>query len=351
MAKPGLTRPDLNRILRQRATGWTLCIGAGTSYPMFPNWYALVFGLIAQDIGVAKAKDITSKLSSVFGLDALIQAARDRLGLSSDEFAQLLSEKLYANIKQDLTAQEWKIFRRGLAAFHPGNMTPPMWKDFESIMLSHFHSVSAIQLASVVIDSEAAHFKPAAIISFNAEPLLYALINARASATEPHSPQALLDRVTRSVSNRNLDRIPYVFCHGLVPIEGHPSSHWHSTDKLVFSETEYLQVANSGFTWQSSIFFESCMSRPVVFVGLSFSDPNLRRWLGIMHQNRLRELQSIQQNAAASTLHYWLNKIPDNPEEKYWIEAAVAHLSIRLVWINDWNEIGSALRSMLGLES
>ena len=64
---------------------------------MFPNWYALVSGLVAQDIGQDKAKEIMPVLTTGFGLDALVQAARDRLSLPSDEFARLLSEQLYAN--------------------------------------------------------------------------------------------------------------------------------------------------------------------------------------------------------------------------------------------------------------
>jgi hypothetical protein len=146
-----------------------------------------------------------------------------------------------------------------------------------------------------------------------------------------------------------LQRWLYVFCHGLLPIEGHPSSDWHSVDKLVFSEADYLQVANSGFTWQSSTFFEACMSRSAVFIGLSFSDPNLRRWLGIMHQNRLLELQSIGHTSANSAPHYWFKTIPTSDEERAWTEAAVAHLGVRLVWLKDWTEVGPALRSMLGL--
>jgi hypothetical protein len=116
----------------------------------------------------------------------------------------------------------------------------------------------------------------------------------------------------------------------------------------VFSEADYLQ-ANSGFSWQSSIFFESCMSRSVIFIGLSFSDPNLRRWLGIMHQNRLRELRIIGHTGVASAPHYWFKTIPKTLKEKAWIEAAVAHLEVRLVWLKNWAEVGPALRNMLGL--
>ena len=96
MAKSGIMMPNLKHALRQKAgsPGWTLSVGAGTSYPMFPNWYALVSGLVAQDIGQDKANEIMPNLSAGFGLDALVQAARDRLRLPSDEFARLLSEEL-----------------------------------------------------------------------------------------------------------------------------------------------------------------------------------------------------------------------------------------------------------------
>jgi hypothetical protein len=353
MAKPGLTSANIAGVLRQKAesSGWALCIGAGTSFPMFPDWYSLVASLIEKDAGADTAKAIMPNLINNFGLDALVQAARERLHLPSEAFAQLLSDQLYSGIRQKLTTADWDHFRKGMSSFHLGHMTPTMWRKFSVIMSTHFPSVSAIQLADTVVASKNSGLGPVAILSFNAEPLLYALINAKISVTRTRANMSkpVLSRVTRSLSTRSFDRISYVFCHGLLPIEGHPFSDWHSIDKLVFSETDYLQVANSGFSWQSSTFFETCMSRSAVFVGLSFSDPNLRRWLGIMHQNRLRELQSIGQNDVSSAPHYWFRTIPKTAEEKSWIEAAVAHLGVRLVWLPSWGELGPSLRRMLGI--
>jgi len=351
--KKGFTSTTITDVLRQRAdsSGWALCVGAGTSYPMFPDWYSLVTGLVEKDADAAIAAAIMPNLSKGFGLDALVQAAQGRSGLTPDDFANLLSDQLYSQLKQKLTVPEWKMFRRGLSAFRPGDMTPQMWRSFSNAVATHFPSVSAIQIADVVVKSIESETAPVAILSFNAEPLLYALINARVSVarTRDHSPTAVLNRITRSLSNRNADLLSFVFCHGLLPIEGHPSSDWHSLDKLVFSETDYLQVANSGFTWQSSTFFDTCMSRSTVFIGLSFSDPNLRRWLGIMHQNRLRELQNIGKTGVASAPHYWFRTMPATAEERDWIEAAVSHLGVRLVWLNSWSEVGSTLKRMLGI--
>jgi hypothetical protein len=52
------------------------------------------FGLGCQKIGVLKAENIMPTLSAGFGLDALVQASRERLNLPADDFAQLLSDQL-----------------------------------------------------------------------------------------------------------------------------------------------------------------------------------------------------------------------------------------------------------------
>ena len=295
MAKTGIPIAKLRACLVSKS--WTLCIGAGTSQPVFPSWRSLVQSMVERDKGPAAAKRLIGPLTKTFGPDALIQAGRDRLKLNSEEFATLLSEQLYVDVKKKLGSAEWKIFRQALASIHPGDLTAGVWQEFLRIADSRFGSVSALPLGRVISGTVGTCSQPFAILSLNAEPLLYALINAmvatsaapRPSKARTAGPRAVFDRVTRSVSNRNANRVPFVFCHGLLPVGAKTSRTRTAVDKLVFSESDYLQIANSGFSWQSSVFFDSCMSRAVVFVGLSFSDPNLRRWLGIMHQNRLSE--------------------------------------------------------------
>lgn len=308
-------------------------------------------------MGPSVGARLIESLPTTFGLDALIQAGRDRLGLDSEKFAELLSEQLYAGVRNQLSPKEWRVFSRALSVYYPGDLTPDIWQDFQKIVESRFGSVSALSLARSIANIIGTDSEPAAILSFNAEPLLYALINALTSTSAAllsgrpsgAKAKAVLDRVTRSVSNRNARRLPFVFCHGLLPVEAKRLGKSAAVDKLVFSETDYLQIANSGFSWQSSVFFDSCISRSVVFVGLSFSDPNLRRWLGIMHQNRLSELAIMGENVSDSAPHYWLRKGSASPDERRWIESAVAHLGVRLVWLDDWGQSGLAIERMLGI--
>jgi len=91
-----------------------------------------------------------------------------------------------------------------------------------------------------------------------------------------------------------------------------------------------------------------CSSRSVVFIGLSLSDPNMRRWLSWIYANRIQELKERGLRPVSSTSHFWINKRPTSIDERRWIESSVAHLGVRLVWLNSWVEVEDALRSLLG---
>ena len=83
--------------------------------------------------------------------------------------------------------------------------------------------------------------------------LLYALLNdsiaqitllpGQTVATKGQLVQPL-DLVTRSISDRKPGRVPYVFCHGRLPVpEASRPVSLQSTDKLVYSESQYLELS------------------------------------------------------------------------------------------------------------
>jgi len=361
MAKEGLELNKLTNILKDktRTSGWALCIGAGTSVPAFPNWGILVERLAAHDVGYPDAIALIADLANYFSYDALIQAANDRLGLDAKDFANLLINELYKDIKDKLTSSEWRFFTRVLSSMRVGNFKPQEWNKFLDIIRRYFGHISALPIAEVIAEVYETNLAPDAILSFNAEPLLVALINAFVSkriapSLSPISKRgelkAVTDIVTHGISNRRANRIPYYFCHGLLPVPVSPARNQatQSLDKLVFSEATYLQLSNTSFSWQSSVFIDVCSSKSVLFIGVSLSDSNMRRWLSWIHANRIQELRERNAYRGVSTSHYWINKSPISDQERLWIESSVAHLGVRLIWINDWNEIGQALRLMLG---
>jgi hypothetical protein len=323
---------------------------------MFPGWNSFVERLIAKDVGEEKAHNLASRLLSQYSPDALIQATHDRLGLKEEKFIELLSVELYRDWRSRITPSEWDFFTMMLSV-RIGEYRRSQWISYLRLIRNHFPSLTALSIAKIISDTCGSDIGPSAIMSFNAEPLLASLINAflridKLTAREAGaSAGQKFDLVTHSISNRNSRRVPYYFIHGLlpVPVEVKKRRVVEAIDKLVFSESEYLQMANTAFSWQSSVFLELASAQSLVFVGMSLSDPNMRRWLSWVHMNRMKELGTRYMYGGASTTHYWIRKQPATADERSWIESSVEHLGVRVVWLNEWDQIGHALRSMLGL--
>ncbi|MCH9681748.1 MAG: SIR2 family protein [Deltaproteobacteria bacterium] len=353
MNKPGLTEDGIDGVLASavHGRGWALCVGAGTSLPAFPDWNRLVERLIArctQDDPAA----LSEALRQLFTADALIQAASTLSGRDPNDFSSLLTQELYRDFLDAFEPSAHATVIRALAALRPGDLPARQWQRFLDALDGRWgNRMSCLSLAPIVSETLGTPQAPSTILSFNAEPLLLAAIHAHQACTH-HAPGGVpqrLDRVVRGISNRATHRVPYVFCHGLLPIPGaKPSQYTASPDKLVFSEASYLQLAGNVYSWQATSFIETCAARRVVFVGLSLSDANMRRWLSWVHDSRVDELEQIDQGDAVSTQHYWLNCDPGDPQLRTWIEASVAHLGVRLVWLRSWANIGPTLRAMLG---
>lgn len=352
MIKPGLTEDKVDGLLASAAPGpgWALCVGAGTSLPAFPDWNRLVRRLITI-CSPDDADRVAKELSGLFSADALIQAAAARSARDQDGFAHLLTEELYREFLSSFEGRERRIVLRALGAVRPGDLPPSAWAQFLELLRARWGDrMSCLAIAAVVSDTLGTPRAPAAILSFNAEPLLFTAINAHQACTgdEDAGVPQRIDRVVRGISNRSMGRVPYVFCHGLLPVPGADTTqHAASPDKLVFSEAAYLQLAGTVYSWQSTSFLETCAARRVVFVGLSLSDANMRRWLSWVHDSRVNELEQVGQARAVSTQHLWLNLDPGDAEIRTWIEASVAHLGVRLVWLETWASIGPVLARML----
>jgi hypothetical protein len=355
MSNYSLTWKTCDDVLAQRARtwGWALAIGAGTSLNAFPDWGRLVKELIAADSAVVTPDVLLESLSDTFSYDALIQAAKDVLDEDDSTFTRRLADLLYQKVKKR-AGTIWPNIAKALTAASPGQLKRDKWESFLAFVRMNYPTVSSLQIAKVIIKARAADLAPSAVLSFNGEQLLYSLVHAIAATSAAPSAdlkkERVFDRVTRGISHREAPRIPYIFCHGLIPMDEGFSlfPQMAAPEKLVFSEGEYLQLANSAFSWQSSLFLGTAVLRSIVFVGLSFSDPNLRRWLAWVHANRATELE-IRGKDPECYEHYWLKEDLDDEDEKRWIESSVRHLGVRLVWIESWKKIGAYLQRMLSI--
>jgi SIR2-like protein len=366
MPKQGLTKKQLNGILKdtRSSANWALCIGAGTSVPLFPSWDKLVEELISKKDGTKKASYLAKNLLKQFSPDSLIQAAYNILSVSDEEFIRLLSSALFSKIKGKLKSDEWKIFEKVLIADNPASASFDDWKGFEKICDKYFQNCSAYPIAEIIVEARSRGVGPANIISFNAETILFSFLNlfiwkkyAKSHGRSPAQKGQLakhFDLITHSISNRSSERVPYILCHGILPVSDNNKREKRrlgGLSKLVFAETAYLQLANNSFSWQSSSFLDVCAKRRVVFIGVSLSDPNMRRWLSWLHDNKIQELTSISSKPPKdSTNHFWINKKPTDSTEARWTEAIVSHLGVRLIWLDEWSDLGNTMELMLGIQ-
>lgn len=355
MAKQGVPFTQLKSTLRAAANGhgWALCIGAGSSAPMFPSWATLVRSLVERKVGAASANAVGQELG--FSPDAVIQAARDQFACTDAEFASILSEELYGPLRKECKSKEWQALVRAFSAAEPKFASRSDWETLVAVA-QRYPSLTALPLARLLVGLIDDGARPAAVLSFNAEPLLFSLVLAISTlsdidAKRAHRNQVAqrrpLSKVTSTLTVPSLARIPYFFCHGELAPPGGRSV--RSPDKLVFSEGEYLQLAGAQFSWQGAVFTDAALFHRIVFVGVSLSDPNMRRWLSAVHAIRSRDVQLKAGKALEITQHYWLRKRSGNSEVDRWTESCVAHLGVRVVWLGDWGEIEPALRCMLGM--
>jgi len=353
MAKRGLEVDKVAAVLRHtdNKSGWSICIGAGTSLPVLYDWYSLVGNLINDNCSASVKIDINTYRNMGFSADAMIQAVKNILGLDDKDFVMLLSEAVYSPIKEKVTSNQWKSFCKIHETINPAQIKKSEWLDLSYIKDTLLMETSANLLAEVVVEAIQNNIEPKAILTFNGESLFHSLLNYYYYFVHKIDKKAKFDKIINSICKRTIMRIPYIHCHGVIPINGIKTRKGRNAiDKIVFSEDSYLQIANNSFSWQATSFIENCLNSKIVFIGVSLTDANMRRWLSWVHSNKINELKENGIKFENSTDHYWINKTPSSVQEKIWIEETVSHLGIRLVWIDDWNQTGIVLRKMLNLK-
>ena len=352
MAKNGLDISSVTQIFRdvKGNGGWSLCVGAGTSVPVVPNWFALVEKLINKHCKAEDIIDIKLFQEMGFSADAMIQAVKNRLKKSDDEFVHILSEEIYSPIKDSVSLTEWNAFIRIHNNPILASIKQDEWNSYRRIINKVLNKTSANLLAEVVVNSISHGMEPKAILSFNGEDIFLSLLNYYYWNKRTDNKNKF-DWIINGISSRYINRIPYIHCHGVIPINGTKELKGRiASDKLVFLEESYLQLAYSPMSWQAMNFIDNCMHSKMVFVGVSLTDANMRRWLGWIHNNKMKEFKINGIECSDSTEHYWINKKPKTDMEKTWVEESVSHLGVRLVWIDQWSQVGEALSKMLGIE-
>lgn len=134
--------------------------------------------------------------------------------------------------------------------------------------------------------------------------------------------------------------LPIYHVHGYLPRTGKIPPHTN----IVFSEDAYHTQFIEPFSWSNLIQLNKLSQNTCLFVGLSLTDPNLRRLLDVAHRK----------NPSNSLNHYIVKKTPNvNGSEQidelmmFLEEQDANELGLNVLWVKDFDEIARLIKKLI----
>jgi hypothetical protein len=130
--------------------------------------------------------------------------------------------------------------------------------------------------------------------------------------------------------------LPIYHVHGYLPRSGKIPV----DTELVFSEDAYHSQFIDPFSWSNLIQLNKLTQNTCLFVGISLTDPNMRRLLDV----------AWRKNPDKTMSHYLVKRLPQLPDEtvpdelsKLLEEQDANALGLNLIWIEDYSELPDVL--------
>jgi len=304
-------RPDVDNdahisALRASFDNGQLCLvlGAGCSAPYrIPTWANLV-------------RDLAS---DIFGtdLDSLPGASKAVSSLSLLSFARILNAHSFLDSYFYLKIREL------------------LYKSYDPLASNPTYEEIAALLHFGAIEEKAARCPDAnvsAIISYNFDNLL-----------ELQFEKLMLDGCFHSVFDEGSYKIggpgtSIYHPHGFIPLSIDDAS---AGGPLVFSEDHYHRMYFDSHHWANQIQHMHFERDTCLFIGLSFSDPNLRRMLDLARSrsNDPRTHYAILKRSNSGIK-------PDDDFADYMHEKDLGTFPIRVIWVDDFVEIATVLSKL-----
>lgn len=335
---------------------WTLCIGAGVSKGIVPDWHDLAHYVINSAYDLNLDRDEFQKIVSDSGwsLDSWIQAAANKFsadGREPADFKSLIESQIYSVIRSKATGM-------GLSRYLIQVLSDPHSAPRDRVieicdfLENTFPKSSLFQVGKALIRCEQSGTEPKAILTFNADTLLETYINlnlrrAHYLGPGPYGhPEFPFVQVTRPVIKAG-NNIPIIHCHGAIaPKDTSVPRHRDSRDRLVFLEQEYLDMATSRAAWGESQFLFHAHSTKMVFLGLSMADSNIRKWMNGINIEKTRDLQLFGYGGTPNPHHIWIKPEPATEQMKQVYLLSLLHLGVRPGWIRSWHDVERALLNL-----
>lgn len=280
----------------------TLVCGAGASVEAgIPAWNALLFRLLESMM-----ERISKDYSLSLGNDAAAEF-QQRIGASSLILGKYLKNNLGDDFKDEV--------RNALYPKEP----------VASALIDSIVQLARPQRDGKPLDS---------IITFNFDGLIEENLTGHTIPNKSIFSEAI---------NHDSNEIPVYHVHGYLPRTGAIP---HDTD-LVFSEDAYHTQFIDPFSWSNLIQLNKLTQNTCLFVGVSLSDPNMRRLLDV----------AWRKNPDKTLTHYIVKRLPQLSERdvldevtKLLEEQDANALGLNVVWIHSFHELPNFLMEIAGYQ-
>lgn len=289
----------------------TLVCGAGISRDSsIPDWNELLVNILNEvffneKLDIPESKIRAEDLISLMPQSNLILGKYLRLVLKND-FEKVVQKHLYSYYNQD--------------------------RDFESTMMVQGHEIINYALETNMMKAIVELARPKrrgkrleSIITFNFDDLIEC-------ALSKHNIEYC--SIWKEGQIYGIDALPIFHVHGFLPNQREIDS-----PNLVFSEEAYHSQFIDPYSWSNLIQLNTFSANICLFVGLSLSDPNLRRLLDISWRRNQR------------CKHYIIMR--KGPKKNRTDEIATMlfeqdanSLGLNVIWCSDFSEIPSILSSI-----
>jgi hypothetical protein len=288
---------DLKKALKEGKL--TLVCGAGTSIGAgIPSWNALLSKLLESMINQMSKNEIVS-LDSVNSFEI-----QKRLGPSS----LVMGKYLKSNLGKDFLTE----LRDALYSDNP----------LTCDIIDAIIEVSRPQRDGRPLDS---------IVTFNFDALVeenLELANIKYKA------------IHKEGIRHNFNELPIYHVHGYLPRKGKLDIE----TEIVFSEDTYHTQFIDPYSWSNLIQLNKLNQNTCLFIGLSMTDPNLRRLLDV----------AVRKDPSKKLNHYMIKKTPDLKKENPNIEDLLMFLEeqdandlgLNVLWVDNFGEVPSILKSL-----
>lgn len=339
---------------------WTLCVGAGISRGIAPNWIDLTRLVVNETFNAKISESEFKNIVQEYGwsLDSWIQAAANKClndGKNIEDFNNLIESHLYQKIREKANGLGLEKYLTKVLN-HPRSAPKQSIIDVCDFIEETFPNCSLLQVGKFLIDAAKANKSPVSVLTFNADTFLETYIDLflrrehyKGPGTHGH-PIYYFVSITHPISTGG-NKIPIIHCHGSIsPQFSDDKKPYDSRHRLVFLEDEYLSTNSSGASWPETVFHYHAQSTKLAFVGMSMSDSNIRRWMNSIKQEKQKD--SVIHKGSHNQInpeHIWVNPKPKSKSKQELLLVSQIHLGVRPAWIKEWGSLGNSLNNLASI--